>query len=164
MMMFIKSSGHTLIELMVTVFIISILAFAAIPIFSSYTEDSRIDELKANLLKAAAAQEKYFAARGQYAPSSASLSSYGFPADTDDMKLFTGLIFRQNVGMSFWVAGNRDVNPDVTDTYNECWVYFGTVLGPGGSDNFMRLHEETGNNSTNISGCSICPALDDVCK
>ena len=158
-------SGHTLVELLVVLAIISILAVVAIPIFDGYAEDGRIDELKATLLKAAAAQEKYFASKGMYAAVKGDLDSFGFPDPVNDkMKLYTGVIFQQNVGMTYWVAGNYDVNPDVSDTYNECWAYFGSVIGTGSSDNFMRLHQETGNNSTDISGCSNCPVLDLVCK
>ena len=160
-----KISGHTLIELLVTVAILSILIVAAIPLFKGYTEDSKIDELKATLLKAAAAQENYFAATGQYAAVSASLTNYGFPTPpSDKMTLYTGLIFQQNVGMTYWVAGNYDVNPDVSGTYNECWIYFGSVLGTGDSSNFIRLYKETEAVSLDTSTVPHCPTLDEVCK
>ena len=160
-----KRSGHTLIELMVVMGIITILAYVAIPIFKGYSEDGRIDELKATLLKAATAQEKHFASTGQYAALSSSLSNSGYPTPPNNkMTLHTGLIFQHNVGMSFWVAGNYDVNPDVTEAYNECWVYFGSVLGTSDSNNFVRLYKETGAISTDTSGISHCPTLDQVCK
>lgn len=158
-------SGHTLIELLVTLAIVSILVLVAIPLFTGYTEDSKIDELKATLLKAASAQENYFSATGQYAALPEMLANYGYPTPPNDkMKLFTGIHFTSRTGMTYWVAGNYDVNPDVKNTYNECWLYVGVVMGTGGSDNFMRLHKETGNESKDISTCSYCPTLDQVCK
>lgn len=159
------NSGHTLIELLVVMGIVSILAVVAIPLFQSYQEDSRIDELKATLLKAAAAQENYFAATGQYAALPETLANHGYPTlPNDKMKLFTGIHFTSRTGMTYWVAGNYDVNPDVTNTYNECWIYVGAVMGTGDSDNFMRLHKETGNESKDVSVCPYCPTLDEVCK
>jgi len=160
-----KVHGSTLLELMVTLGIISILVLAAIPLFSGYTEQGKIDELKANLLKAAASQEKYFANTGKYAAGETILQSYGFPTPPNTkMKLFTGAIIRQGIGMTYWVAGNYDVNPQATDTYAECWIYFGSVLGTGGSDSFVRIHKETGNKTIDAVSCPNCPALDTICK
>lgn len=161
----IKVSGYTLIELMVTLAIVSILVLAAIPLFSGYTEQGKIDELKANLLNAASAQEKYFANTGKYSAVNTTLANYGFPVPGNPkMKLFTGAIIREGTGMTYWVAGNYDVNPDVTNTYSECWIYFGSVIGTGGSDNFIRLHEETANKTINPASCPYCPLLDNICK
>jgi len=159
------NSGHTLIELLVTLAIVSVLVVAAIPLFENYTENSRIDELKATLLKAATAQENYYAATGQYAAMPESLTSYGYPTPPNDrMTLFTGIHFTNKTGMTYWVAGNYDVNPHIADTYHECWIYFGSVLGTSESSNFMRLHKETGNKSTDVSSMPQSPSLDDVCK
>lgn len=158
-----KISGYTLIELMVALAIVSILVLAAIPLFSGYSESGKIDELKANLLKAASSQEKYFVNTGKYAASDTTLQKYGFPTPPNNkMKLFTGAIIRQGMGMTYWVAGNYDVNPDVTNAYSECWIYFGSVLGTRGSDNFIRIHQETDNKTT--TDCPNCPALDTICK
>lgn len=160
-----KKSGHTFIELLVVLVIISTLAFVSIPLFQGYTRDSKIDELKATLLKAAAAQEKYFASKGQYSALDSSLQVYGYPElPNDKMKLFTGVYFTARTGMTFWVAGNYDIDSNISNTYNECWIYAGTVLGTNESSNFIRLHDEVENNSRNIADLPFSPSLDDVCK
>jgi len=160
-----RVSGYTLIELMVTLAIVSILIFAAIPLFSGYTEQGKIDELKANLLKAAAAQEKYFANTGMYAAAENTLQNYGFPTPPNaKMKFFTGAIIKQGLGMTYWVAGNYDVNSHVSNTYNECWIYFGSVIGTGNADNFIRIHQETKNITIDIATCPYCPDPDTICK
>ena len=154
--MFDRIKGHTLLELMAALAIVSVLIFAAIPLFSGYTEQGKIDELKAYVLKAAAAQEKYFANTGKYASQESALNSYGFPQEpSPKMKLSTGAIVLDGIGMTYWVAGNYDINSSVSNTYNECWVYFGQVLGTGNADNFMRLHDETRNISTDPSTCPL---------
>lgn len=160
-----KVHGSTLLELMVTLGILSILVVVAIPLFSGYTEQGKIDELKANLLKAAASQEKYFANTGRYAAANNTLQNYGFPTPPNiKMKFFTGAILKEGLGMTYWVAGNYDVNPDVSNTYSECWIYFGSIIGTGNADNFIRIHQETKNITINVATCPDCPVLDTICK
>ncbi len=166
--MFDRIQGYTLLELMTALAIVSILILMAVPLFSGYTEQGKIDELKANLLKAATAQEKYFANTGKYATSSAALASYDFPeVPNSKMKLFTGAVIINGIGMVYWVAGNYDVNSHVSGTYNECWIYFSSLVGTG--DNFIRLHQETDNITADPSVCplsniaGVCN-LDAICK
>lgn len=157
-------SGFTMIEVLLVLAIISILAVAAIPVFDSFTVQSRIDELKANILKAAASQEKYFASTGRYSSKVSTLEQYDFPdIDNPKMKLFTGVILREGLGITYWVGGNFDVSSRA-DTYNECWIYFGSVVGQGGADNYLRIHDEQENVTTDLSSCSDCPSADEVCK
>lgn len=166
--MFYRIKGHTLLELMAALLVVSVLIVVAIPLFTGYTEQGKIDELKANLLKAAAAQEKHFANTGRYATSPAALDSYGFPdVPNSKMKLFTGAVISSGIGMTYWVAGNYDVNSNVSNTYNECWVYFSSLVGTG--DNFIRLHQETDNITADpsvcpLSGISGVCNLDAICK
>ncbi len=118
-----RQKGHTLIELMVVLAIISVLVVAAIPLFDSYMEQTRIDELKATILKAAASQEKYFAATGKYSASAIDLQKYDYPPVTDTkMKLFTGVRINDGRGMTFWVNGSYDLGK----AERECWVYIGS--------------------------------------
>lgn len=118
-----RRKGHTLIELMVVLAIISVLVVAAIPLFDSYMEETRIDELKAMILKAAASQEKYFAATGKYSASAIDLQKYDYPPVTDPkMKLFTGVRINDGRGMTFWVNGSYDLGK----AERECWVYIGS--------------------------------------
>jgi len=162
--MFDRTLGHTLLELIAVLAIVSTLILVSIPLFTGYTEQGKIDNLKANLLKAAAAQEKHYATSGLYATSEFVLTSYGFPQDINEkMKLFTGAILIDGLGMTYWVAGNYDINPDVSYTYNECWIYFGPVLGTGNADNFMRLHDETKNITADPTDCPLSDKLHGIC-
>jgi len=142
---FKKHRGHTLIELMVVMTIVSIIAVVAIPLFGSYQDQTKIDELKAVLLRAAAAQEKHFSANGTYAASASLLQKYGFPvlkedstsvlADNEHINLFTGVIIKEGIGMTFWVNGNLDLGK----ADKSCWLFVGSVLGTGGESNFLEI-------------------------
>ncbi len=131
-----RHRGHTLIELVVSLAILSILILAAIPLFDSYSDQTKIDELKAVILRAAASQEKHFSATGTYAASASLLQNYDFPAvPNSKMKLFTGVIIHGGTGMTFWVNGSYDIgNAD-----RACWIYLGSTMGTGGDNNFTEL-------------------------
>lgn len=119
----LKTSGYTLIELMVVLAIVSVLVLVSIPLFDSYMEQTRVDELKATILKAAASQEKYFAATGKYSASAIDLQKYDYPdLPNTKMKLFTGVRIENGRGMIFWVNGSYDIGK----AERECWVYIGS--------------------------------------
>ncbi len=62
-----KTSGFTLIELMIVVVIVAILAAIAYPSYTRYMRDARRADGQAGLLKIAAAQEKFMADCSWYA-------------------------------------------------------------------------------------------------
>ena len=66
-----KSSGVTLIELMIVVAIVAVLAAVAIPSYRSYLLRSHRAEAKAALLNLAAAQEKFYLQNNTYAANAA---------------------------------------------------------------------------------------------
>jgi prepilin-type N-terminal cleavage/methylation domain-containing protein len=118
-----KHRGHSLIELMVVLVITSVLVLVAIPLFDSYMDETKIDELQALILKAAASQEKHFAAKGVYAASGNLLANYDFPPlPNDKMKLFTGIWIEEGTGMTYWVNGSYDIGK----AERECWIYRGS--------------------------------------
>lgn len=130
-----KSKGFTLIEIMIVLGIIAILAAIAIPLFDSYSDDAKIEELKSVMLVAAVSQEKYFATVGKYSASQTDLAKYDFPVPpTEKMKLYTGVILRDGVGMSYWVNGMLDL-----DGEKECWLYVGSSVGTNQATNFVKL-------------------------
>jgi prepilin-type N-terminal cleavage/methylation domain-containing protein len=131
-----KHRGHTLIELIVSLAVVSILVLAAIPLFDSYSDQTRIDELKAVILRAAASQEKHFSSTGNYAASASLLHNYDFPAvPNSKMKLFTGVIMRTGTGMTYWVNGSYDIG----GASRACWLYLGSTMGTSDDSNFMEL-------------------------
>jgi len=133
---FNRHRGHTIIELIVSLAVVSVLVIAAIPLFDSYSDQTKIDEMKAVILRAAASQEKYFSATGSYAPSAMALENYNFPdVPSNKVKLFTGIIIRQGMGMTYWVNGSIDLgNPN-----RVCWLYVGSTMGTGWDGNFVEL-------------------------
>lgn len=66
MCVFKRSSGFTLIELMIVVAVIGILSAIAVPAYSEYVKKGKRSDAKAALLKAQIAQEKYRANHTQY--------------------------------------------------------------------------------------------------
>lgn len=129
-----KTKGFTLIELAIVVGIIGILAAVAVPIFDSFSDDSKIDELKSNMLIAATAQEKYFLANGKYSPNTEDLLSLDFPADTENMQFKTGVVIKNGVGMSYWINGLRKIRGNT-----HCWLYVSSLMGTTETSNFKEI-------------------------
>ena len=71
-----RSSGFTLIELMVVVVITAILASIAVPAYNSSVRKSRRTEAKTALMDLAAREERYFATQNVYSSSPSALA-YG---------------------------------------------------------------------------------------
>lgn len=128
------AKGFTLVELAIVVAIVGILAAVAVPIFSSFSDKAKIDELQSNMLVAATAQEKYYVAKGKYATTTAELESYGFPGNTDNMRFRTGVVMKNGVGMSYWVNGLRRINGET-----HCWLYVSSMMGTTEKANFKEL-------------------------
>jgi len=64
-----KQVGFTLVEIMITIVIVAILAGIAYPIYFHYVKESRRSSAITALQRAAAAEEKHYAAYNQYATS-----------------------------------------------------------------------------------------------
>jgi len=77
-----RSSGFTLIELMITVAIVGIIAAIALPAYSSYIARSRRAEARTQLLQTAQFMQRFYAANDRYDQDRAGngiLSSSGIP-------------------------------------------------------------------------------------
>ena len=138
MMIFADKKGFTLIELSIVVLIIGVLAAVAVPIFDSFSEDSKIDELKSVMLVAAASQEKFYLSEGRYGNTGTDketlISKFAFPKDTTQMKLKTGIIIKDGVGMGYWVGGVRKINGKT-----HCWLYTSSFMDTTEATNFKEL-------------------------
>ena len=79
-----RAAGFTLIELMVTVVIVSILASIAVPSYMSSVRKSRRTEARTALLDLAAREERYLATNSAYSKTSSDLGygTSGFPTLT----------------------------------------------------------------------------------
>ncbi|KAA0016708.1 type IV pilin protein [Salinicola corii] len=83
-----RQVGFTLIEVMITVVIVSILAMIAIPNYQQYIERSRRGDGQAALQNAMARQESYYGQYLSYAPSVEVLTGGEDNAfDTDDYRI-----------------------------------------------------------------------------
>lgn len=133
-----KRKGFTLIELAIVVAIVGVLAAAAVPIFSSFSDDAKVKELHSSMLVAAMAQEKYFVSKGKYATTPSELLSYGFPENSEDMRFKTGVIIRNDVkkgvGMSYWINGLRRIKGET-----HCWLYVSSMTGTAEKGDFKEL-------------------------
>ncbi|GEM_PF-5473907 len=133
-----ESKGFTLIELSIVVAIIGILAAVAVPIFDSFSDDSKVDEMKSEMLVAAASQEKFYLSNGRYATTGndkASLVSYyNFPKNTEQMKLETGIVVKDGVGMGYWVSGVRKIRGNL-----HCWIYTSSFMDTTETTNFAEF-------------------------
>ena len=146
------SKGFTLIELSIVIAIIGILAAVAVPIFDSFSDDSKIDEMKSQMLVAAASQEKFYLSNGRYATTgsdqSTLLSYFNFPKDTDHIKLTTGVVVKDGVGMGYWVGGVRKIRGNL-----HCWLYTSSFMGTSGNTNFREIKSGTTNEYNGVK-CS----------
>ena len=148
---FSRSKGFTLIELSIVVAIVGILAAVSIPIFDTFSKDSKIEELKSEMLAAAAAQEKYYLAKGLYSPEVLDLHPYGFPKNDEKrkMKYGTGILIKNGVGLSYWVHGIRCI-----DGKPSCWLYISSLMGTTEATNFREL--KSGDTVSEYKGVPAC--------
>lgn len=68
-----RSTGFTLIELMVTVVIVAILAAVALPSYTHYIVRGQRAAARAALLQTSQAMERYYTANGNYSPAGTAL-------------------------------------------------------------------------------------------
>lgn len=80
-----RAAGFTLIELLIAIVVAAILVSIAIPSYSGYVQRARRSEATTALLRAQAAQEKFFVQFGRYAPALAAAppDGLGLPATTE---------------------------------------------------------------------------------
>jgi type IV pilus assembly protein PilE len=72
-----KSKGFTLVELMITVVVLSILVSIAIPSYSSYIQRSRRTDAKSALLNFATMEERFYSTLNKY---SSTTTDFGYAA------------------------------------------------------------------------------------
>ncbi len=155
-----SGTGYTLIELLIVVAIIAIVAAVAIPSYEAYGRKGRQENLKAQILEIAAAQERHFTVRGRYAADMPDLAPFGLPAggqqaDTGwqigDYLFLTGVVIRQESGQGFWVIGKGNID-GADESLGECWGYFGRGIKrpQGAHDDLAWLYDDAGNQSKEV--------------
>ncbi|MGD8567704.1 MAG: type IV pilin protein [Gammaproteobacteria bacterium] len=79
-----KQGGFTLVELMITVVVISLLAMIAIPAYNDSVQKARRSDAKSTLTSAASRQEQYFLDNKTYTANLTDLGYAASPADSID--------------------------------------------------------------------------------
>ena len=72
-----RTTGFTLIELMVTILVLSILVAISVPLYTNQVRESRRTEAKTALLDIAAREERYFSTNSAYTNSPTNLGYAG---------------------------------------------------------------------------------------
>jgi type IV pilus assembly protein PilE len=127
-------TGFTLVELMITVVIVSILAAIAIPSYSTYVQKSRRTEAKSALLTMASLEERYFSTNNTY---TAAPSNLGYPAGTA-LPFTIGSGYYQITGLAV-VAATAPANANSVGTpasYTITATTFGTQTSDTGCVTF----------------------------
>lgn len=70
-----RDSGFTLLELMISVFIVGVLCAIAIPSYNAYTDKANNAMAKSDISAIMQGIEKYYVAAGQYPPTMADIAS-----------------------------------------------------------------------------------------
>lgn len=127
-----------MIELLMVLAIIGVIVAFAVPIFSYFSDSSKVDELKSKMFLLAGAQEKYFIKNATYAPSLQSLggaNTFGISAD-DGMDFATGVYIKKGGEMFYWIYGKRCIN-----NTPHCWLYIPSLVSKQTTDvtNFIEL-------------------------
>ncbi len=108
------NTGFTLIELMVTIAIVSILAVIAIPAYQEQVRKTRRADCQAELFKFANAMEKYFTINNTY--NSATNSGLGFTQCTvKGTKMYDLTISAQSVSSYTLQAAPASGSPQAND-------------------------------------------------
>lgn len=85
-----RGKGFTLIELIVTLVVVGILAFVAVPVYRNYVREGYATEGKALLGEVNAAQQVYYSRNGQfYAGTAGQTMGSSFGVDARRNKYFT---------------------------------------------------------------------------
>ena len=132
-----KNRGFTLIELAIVVAIVGVLAAVSIPIFDSFSDASKIDELHSNMLIAAEAQEKFFLEKGRYGTTlidKTKLKKFNFPEDTEDMQFSSGVVLKKGVGQGYWISGIRKIKGEL-----HCWLYTSSFMSNDNAASFKEF-------------------------
>ena len=77
-----RTSGFTLIELMIVVAVIAILTAMAYPAYNKHVIKTRRSEAQAELVKWGQAMERYYSTNGSYTSSGTTCNTVGKPGDT----------------------------------------------------------------------------------
>jgi type IV pilus assembly protein PilE len=75
-----SARGFSLIELMITVLVLSIIVAIAIPSYSNYVRKSRRADAKSALLDMAALEERYYSTQNIYSSNASDMGYSGWPA------------------------------------------------------------------------------------
>jgi len=135
----VKSSGFTLIELMIAVAIIAIIAAIAYPSYTSSVTKSRRADAKSKLLEVAQRQERYYTERNTY---TATLTDLGYPS---------GTLKTENGYYAITAAATAGAGNTIANSYTLTATASGSQANDTKCGNFTLTH-------TNVKGVSVAGA------
>lgn len=162
--------GHTLLELLVAMFVMGILVAAALPFYGQYIVKGKIESIRETLFLTAAAEDRYFALHKQYA-TIPQLVDEGFMGDIisslphnitlDDISLVAVPALTELQGWSYalLMAADVDKNPE---GQGQCLAYFSTNHPSGYTGEIIVLYDDVANTSVAPSAylnCASCPGV-----
>ena len=110
-----KSSGFTIVELLIIIAIIGLLAVIAIPQFITYRSRAVDAQMKSDLRNAAVAVESYFTKRSVYPASLDEIQGFGFKA-TDGVAVTLNVLTPNSYSITATKSGGTQ--PSFTFTSN----------------------------------------------
>jgi type IV pilus assembly protein PilE len=131
-----KTSGFSLIELMVVVVVITILLAIAIPMYQTYIQQSRRTAAKTGLMDVASREEKYFSTNNTYTQNLTLLGYTGtgtsitVPNNTPTTDYYTITVAPSGSSSSDFTATAAPINSQASDA---CATYTLTDLGVQGN-------------------------------
>lgn len=135
----LKSSGFTLIELMIAVAIVAIIAAVAYPSYTSSVTKSRRAEAKSKLLEVAQRQERYYTERNTY---TVSMTELGYPS---------GTLQSENGYYTITAAASGGAGDTIANSYTLTATPSGSQANDTKCGDFTLTH-------TNIKGVSVAGA------
>ena len=173
-----RKRGHTLLELLVAMFVMAILVAAAIPFYGEYTIKGKVSAMHDTLLLGANAEDRFFSAHKRYGSTNelavkgylAEMKSHA-PIAIDAMTPGKSLIatvpaYTALHGWNYAIVLTYDLTDSGGSRLGECWAYFSTNHPSGYGGELVHLYDDTNNRVATPSGyssCQMCPQVTNFC-
>jgi type IV pilus assembly protein PilE len=118
-----RSSGFTLVELMITVVVVAILASIAVPSYRDYVMRSQRTDARSALLRVQASEEKFFLQNNTYTPDVAAAPPAGLGLSTGSEHGYYGVAVVLSDGGMGYTATATPVSGKGQDLDTKCTAF-----------------------------------------